>query len=99
MINQVQLVVFEQLGDVNIFVLTSNQVWQADMILLYLIDASNSVFSFNRPCFLKTINNVFPELEIDFNSLLFEFPYTSPIFIDCSLGPSYIFSLFNHNSI
>ena len=36
---------------------------------------------------LKSMNNVFPELEIDFKSLLLESPYTSPIFIDCSSGP------------
>ena len=88
--------VFGGLGDVKIFVLTSNQFWQ-DMILLYLIDAPNSVFSFpNFSCFLKSMNNVFPELDIDLKSLLFALPYTSPIFIDCSSGPSYVLSLFNH---
>ena len=83
------------------FVLTSKKYWQAEMILLYLIDASNSVISCsqNLYCFLKSMNNIFPELEIDFKSLLFEFPYTSPIFIDCSSGPSYMISRFNHESI
>ena len=101
-INQVQLIEFKGLGDVKMFVLTSKNFWQAEMILLYLIDASNSVISFSigfSTCFLKSMNNVFPELDIDFKSLLFEFPYISPIFIDCSFGPLYIFSLFSQNLI
>ena len=78
------------------FLLTSNQVWQTEMILLRFIIASNSVLDPKFPiinCFLKSMNNVFPELDIDFKSLLYEFPYTSPIFIDCSSDPSKILSL------
>ena len=71
------------------FFLTSKKVWQSKLIFLYLIDAMNFAFSSqNSYCFLKSINIDFPELEIDFKSLLFEFPFASPIFIDCSSGPS-----------
>ena len=67
------------LGDIKKVILLSNQVWQSKSIFLYVINASNSTVPDAR-CFLKSMNIDLPELEIDFKSLLSEFPYTSPIF-------------------
>ena len=69
------------LGDIKKVILLSNQVWQSKSIFLYLIKASNSIVDVEcTSSILKSMNIDLPELEIDFKSLLSEFPYTSLIF-------------------
>ena len=96
-INQLQLVMSEEWwGDIKIFLLKSNNVWQSKFIFLYLINAVKFEFSSSILYgFLKSINIDIPELDIDFKSLLYDCPYTSPIFMCCSFGPSWIWSLFS----
>ena len=80
-------------GDIS--TLPSSQDWQSGIILLYLMDATNSTVGnipnavlLSQNFFLKAINIVFPEVEMDFNTLWLGVPNSSPISSDWSLGPS-----------
>ena len=60
---------FGLFGEINILILS--QDWQSDLILLYLMVATN----LTDPvlfCFLKSIKMDFSELEMDFTTLLLE---------------------------
>ena len=96
-ISQLQFI-FGWLGDIIKLFVRSSQDWHSELIFLYLIDAANSLIVLLRNVngFLKSINIDFPELENDFSLTV---PNSTPISSDLSFGPSYIRSLFIHNSI
>ena len=76
---------FGLLGDIIVWLL--NQDVQSGLILLYLMNATNSaVWKWN--CFLKSIKTEFPKLEMEFTRLWLGVPNSSPISFDLSSGPS-----------